>query len=106
MDNAKILKTLEAKRLLNIVENPDHFVVMWYEGGKVKLGRLNKRYFHRYGITTFATCTNGRFWFQSSETAQKCSQKALDFMVMFEKDPELVRGVSKAMDLSLIQLNW
>ena len=61
----KIKKILLARKMRVFLIEDDYIEVFWRKGDKIKFGRLDKTYTHRYGVSTILTVTEGKrdYWF-------------------------------------------
>lgn len=106
-DITRARKALEAKDLILVGENvhrPFHFV-LYMEKGKAKFGQIPAHYCHRYGIDVWATCQDGRLWYQSGEISRKMSNDLVKLIQEFEASPEKFDHLDR-LDLNLIQIDW
>lgn len=58
----------------------DFYIVMWDDGVKVKYGKLNADYCHRYGINVLSTFNGRTFWYQSGNVAEEMPELHMNYM--------------------------
>ena len=59
---AEIIKDIKKKNFKIIEDLEDKWLVIWYEKESVKVGLLNKKYIHRYGVETLRRHSGYNAW--------------------------------------------
>jgi len=76
----RIIKTLLKRNIRVILDNKDNMLVVYIDKDKTKLGWMNKRYIHRYGIDTFLVMTPKSItpWIRSSRDMKDIDETILE----------------------------
>lgn len=101
-EKEKILSALRKRKIRVIEDLGDKFVVTFTMGMKTKIGYMNKKYTHRYGINTFCVLTYGsQFpWFKSNDYQDKIPS---GFLPNYTNDK---LDTYPLLDLSKLDITW